>query len=341
MALDPKQVIARNKALVVVYAIAIVPIPLWFVFVAGGVQGGARDSYKAAANTLRTKKSVLDGFAARIDKMRKSPNAPDPVFTQGYIDGLKEQAGKIEAQNTAMIDLVRAADKPLDKWFPQLSWDEKQGEPPSAAFESRFKEELRNMASGKDLGEFVTDPALRASLLWGEKETVGTNQRELQKKFWIQERVVKALKSGGAERLYSPVEFPPVAAPSGGTGPNAPPPKPTRAIPIKATALASFRDVPKILREVLAQDIVFKLVKIHTELHEFSVVNPKFGVRVNPEPKPLYESSVIQGTLPEGGTPPSDEEQVFPEPKIRVTLELEAVDFDMDVIAPPAATPPK
>ncbi|MEZ0228257.1 MAG: hypothetical protein ACAI25_06505, partial [Planctomycetota bacterium] len=59
MALDPKQLIQKNLPLVVCYVVAVVPIALWVVIVVNGVQGGAKDSYRAAANQLKQKKNEL------------------------------------------------------------------------------------------------------------------------------------------------------------------------------------------------------------------------------------------------------------------------------------------
>jgi hypothetical protein len=108
-------------------------------------------------------------------------------------------------------------------------------------------------------------------------------------------------------------------------------------LPIKITVQASFRDLPKICRELLAQDIVFRLKSVHTELLPFGFANPKLQLIVNADPRPLYEQTIYNCTPQNPGDAQVDWETVFPEPKIKITIELEAIDFDMDAIAPTPA----
>ncbi len=341
MALDPKQVIQKNIPLVVCYVVAIVPIVLWVVIVVNGVQGGGTGSYKAASNALRNKKSELSKIEGDIKA------DPSTVYTPEHKKKFEERNRELDAQYNSMIKLVQDRDNALEKWMPALGDLQKDKVPPTTQMQSVLNTAMD--ALRKDYKDIAEDPGpAHTSYLQLEMVADG-QQKKLQKQYWILTKILEALKKGGTSsstdtapvRLLSTVEFPPVSAwtPPGGPTPAA---KPLMtAIPVKLTALMTFRDIPKVCRELLAQEVVFRLKAVHTEMFAFSIAKPEVAVMVNPDAKVLYESTIYNATLPSQDKMPSDEEQWFPEPKLKVTIELEAIDFDMEGIVPAPVAPPK
>lgn len=348
MAVDPKQVIARNKALIVCYVVAIVPIVLWFVLVVGGVQGGATNSYKRVTSELRSKKSDLEGFSRRIDEMLRADAehpATDPVYTEKHRLAYESLNTALKDQQTKLKDVVRARDEALEKWFDP--WGTQANPPAPGDMDAKINAEIENYK--KKYGDFIVDPLNKNLLVWKETVVQG-KQREIQKKWWIQDRILTAVAAGDgkAERIVNSVEFP-AAPPPPPAPPGETPKKPlTSTIPVKFAVLATMRNVPKLTRALLAQDIVFKLVRVKTELAPFAFAIKKGDLGfaepffVNPTPLPLYEQSIYMGTLAGSDKLTGDEEQILPEPRVKVSFELEAVDFDMEAIDPkPAAAPEK
>lgn len=342
MALDPKQVIQKNIVLVVCYVVAVVPVILWVLLVVNGVQGGATGSYKAVANQLRSKKNELE-------KMKKEIEAdPALVFTPEHKKKFLERNEELNRQYDGMIKLVADRDNALEKWLNTLGDVPKDKPPGTNTMQTALNTAMDILR--KDYKDIAEDSGpSKTSFL--QLETVAEGQqKKLQKQYWILARLLEALKKGGTPspadpvpvRLLSTVEFGQIQVASSAPGPGgAAPPKPLMtAIPVKIVATMTFRDIPKVCRELLAQDIVFRLKSLHTELLPFSIAKPDVGVMVNADPKPLYESTIYNATLANADKKPADEELWFPEPKLKVTIELDAIDLDMEAIIPPAAVAP-
>lgn len=337
MAVDTKQILQRNVPLVGLYVVAIVPIVLWVLFVVSGVQGGAKDSYRFWALQLKQKKTALENISKDIQK------DPSSVYTPDHKKKFTNRNEELDKQYGDMIKLVGDRDNALEKWMPALG-DVGPGKlPPAPEFQSRLNTAIDGLK--KDYADIVIDPTSKTLLLVLDPVAEGT-QKKIQKQYWILERVLTALKKGGTVtssdtvpvRLLSQVEFGQIPQSQGQPGPGQTAKKdPVIPIPVKLILQMSFRDISKVVRELLAQDVVFRLKSLHTELLPFSITKPDLGVTVNADPKPLYEQTIYNATLGQGGVRPADEELVFPEPKLKVTIELEAMDFDMDVINPQPA----
>jgi hypothetical protein len=352
MAVDAKELVQRNKILIVCYVIALIPVILWFVFVGGGVKDGVsrsknieERSFTQVKNELNQKKNALNKLVADIDKMRRGAT-DNPVYTPQHITAFKTRNTALDSQYKDMIDLIVSRDKPLERWFDRYKeYETKTGPndvPPPGNFDSTLKEEIAKLTdSYKDLVFNPLDQT-KTCLLW--QETVGNgNQRVLMKRYWVQESLISALKHGGAINLLEAITFaqPPLIP----SGPNDKKPL-IVPITIHSCFLASFRDVPRIMHEVLAQDIVFRVTKLHCELEKFGYSRgepdgfaPGTRFQVNTDPKPVFEQAIYTGVLVDKTKYSwEQEDKVFlPEPKIRVTLDVEALDFDTDQLAPPAA----
>jgi hypothetical protein len=317
MALDPKQVLQRNIPLVTCYVLALVPVILWVVVVVEGVEGGPKDSYKSVSMTLRSKKAALEGIAKNIQSDASQVYTPDHK------------------------KLISDRDLALERWLPAVGELPKDKVPTANQFQTVLNTAVDGLKT--TYGDIVVDSTNPAKPFFVALEPVADGtQKKIQKQFWICERILISLKKASTVtpsdatpiRLVSNIEF-------GTSGQGNTPPgqaKPLMApIPAKITLTMTLKDLPKVLRELLAQDIVFRLKTLHTELLPFSFANPKLQLVVNPDPKPLYEQTIYNATPQSPADVPADLETVFPEPKLKVTIELEAIDFDMDAINPAPA----
>src|SRR5581483_8747117 len=147
MALDAKQVLQKNIALVVCYVLAIVPVVLWFILVVGGVQGGKTNSYASVAATLRSKKKALADIERDIQK------DPASVYTPDHKTVLAERNTEIDNQYNQMIKIVSAR----EKWFPQFNDTPKDKLPGTNPFQSALNAALDQLR--KDYKEIVEDPS--------------------------------------------------------------------------------------------------------------------------------------------------------------------------------------
>jgi hypothetical protein len=344
MALDPKQVIQKNVPLVVCYVAAIVPVVLWVVMVQMGVKGGRLNSFQQMATMLRGKIAMFRSLSDEINQDKtKVPNADVKKQEDDRTETLKKQY-------ETMVHLIGDRDAELEKWFSDVPVPPGQKEPAMNDFKTKLNSEMERLK--KEFKEIVTDPGPTASVFISLEDPSAGALKKSQKQFWILNRLLDALKKGGtvaanappnAEppvRLIAPVEF--QTANTVGSGGNSKELPKMAPIPVKIVVQMSFRDVPKVLREILAQPIVFRLRSLHTELLPFSFTRPDLSLTVNADPKILYEQTIYTASLAGADKQPkgSDgEESVLPEPKLKVTFELDAIDFDMDVLVPQAAQP--
>ena len=70
--LDPKELAQRNIPLIVIYVLALLPLPIWFVVVQGGLKEGKKDS---VADALRKLKRPWSTTGPR-DSSSTVPGAP-------------------------------------------------------------------------------------------------------------------------------------------------------------------------------------------------------------------------------------------------------------------------
>ena len=139
----------------------------------------------------------------------------------------------------------------------------------------------------------------------------------IQKRFWIQEALLDGLKKGGAVRLAHDIEF-------------LPPPteeEPAyKRIPVRVSFFVAGRDVPLVVREVLAREISFRVVRMKVEKSAWTIrhdFDPQFQIQLDELvfEKPVYEVELKEHA--EFG----DWTRWVPEPPLKVELEVEAFDF--------------
>ncbi len=157
----------------------------------------------------------------------------------------------------------------------------------------------------------------------------------------IESELVAALKATGEARLGMPIVFP-----AGATTPQAPgAKKPYEMIPVGFGVVMPFRDVPKLVREVLARTIAFRLVRLHVEQMELGGPGSAYDrskefpgpppFRVNETPKKYFDRFTYEAFFENEGQLPVDaaaEEKLVPEPPVKLEVLLDAYDFDMDVV---------
>lgn len=374
MAVDAKAILQQNKVLIGLYVFAIVPIVLWVVLVMNGVEGdmspppkGSKPSFDKAVSDLNRKKGEIASLIARIKQMKDAAKdhktSANPVYTPRHTTEYQKRNDDLKKQYDDMANLVKGRQSKLDSWFPdsKIQDEMKNGglkEPTAGNFKSVFDNEISRLQ--KEYADLVFDnptSATKTCFLWQETPTPGA-LRTFQKKFWIQEQILIAMKKiaadHGVEQLLDKIDFgtgaPPPADPKGG-------PRFLTPIPVKVVFKGTFRDIPKVLRELLAQDIAFRVTRVRVELLPFSITKGEKegfeppGLKVNTEAaKAVYDRPIYEAKLKAGQAPPTDEEAILPEPRLKVTIELEALNFEIDSInsasnpvaeAPPPAKAPE
>ena len=355
LALDPKKLAKKNVGLIAIYVAALVPIGLWFVLIAGGVKGGRGKggapsdpkwqptSFAEANAALKGVKSSVDGLFGKIDKIRKSASADttEPVFTAKHEIAFTTRNRDLESQVKQMGGLLGERDRVLESWFDKWKDLEAKKEPPHGDFMDTFKGEVERL--GQENPKLTGwDPATKKSQLYSELPPNSSGAiRIWQKRFWIESELVAALKATGEARLGMPIVFP-----AGATTPQAPgAKKPYEMIPVGFGVVMPFRDVPKLVREVLARTIAFRLVRLHVEQMELGGPGSAYDrskefpgpppFRVNETPKKYFDRFTYEAFFENEGQLPVDaaaEEKLVPEPPVKLEVLLDAYDFDMDVV---------
>lgn len=304
---NPKDLILQNKGLVIVYVIALVPLIAYFVVI-----GGMKDATAQKLNALQRNSKTLEGFARRVD----NPDPSNPVYTNKDIERLTERQAKYQAEVDSLGSVVEARDKPLERKFEKFAGKEKID---TDDFNAELRVRLANLASEERFKALVTDPDNEDRLFTNqEKAENPAGIATIQKRYWIQEALLEALKKGGALRLASEVEFLPA--------PTEQEPAYKR-VPVRLSFYAQGKDIPFVVREVLARNISFRVVRMKVEKaawrirHDF---NPQFEIQLDGLvfEKPVYEVEL------EDHESFGDWKRWVPEPPLKIELEIEAFDFN-------------
>jgi hypothetical protein len=175
------------------------------------------------------------------------------------------------------------------------------------------------------------------------------------KKFTIQKELIEAVKAVPDAWVGTQILFSMQPGAAGGAPPAPGQPAATKTpytlFPVTFGVVLSFRDVPKLVREILARPIVFRITKIDVELREFSYDRSQAfpgppPCRINDTGAKKYFDQFYYGIVfPRNAAnqvPANDaaEEDFIPEPPVKVEIAVDAFDFDMNVIDPPAAAAP-
>ncbi len=327
--LDPKELLLRNKLLVIGYVLALVPIPLWFVLVAGGVKGPSsagraekpEDSYNAAKRALNRASGKLKDFHQRTQE-----GAEQPLRTQEDVTRFEATKALYQKELAALAALVNEKDAGLERWFEAFSGT-KPGELPNAAdYTTEYNKQIGLLS--EEFKDICGQGA--ESMLFGEPPS-GRDLLQGQKRFWVQRTCLEAIKDGGGPKakLASKIEFPPPPAAAA---------KDSRfeVIPVRLTLSVPLARVPAVVRSMLARPVPLRVTGVRVEPLAWLYEDAKRQFSVDGRDL-VFLQSVYSARFDDQAQFGSLEGWI-PEPPIKLELTLEALDFKrVEVEAPPAA----
>ncbi|MCO5170460.1 MAG: hypothetical protein M9894_29340 [Planctomycetes bacterium] len=331
-AVDPKELILRNKVLVGAYALAIVPIVLWFVVVAG-----VQDDYTKATGKLRSSATAAQRMARNIS----SGNAEEPVYTDGDVEALKQRQALYARELAKLVEVVDKADVELERWFEVFT------ETPTAAdYITEWNKQVGLLS--EKYKAVVTGPD-GAVNVYNEPPT-GQALRMFQKRFWIQEAILEALNqaqagnTGASVRLAQKIDFPTPALDRPGEAPRA-----VERIPARVTISCPFPRLPLVIRELLARKIPMRVsgVRVVKEPFSYESTDPRFAHYAETRPgrfsvdgrEHVFPQDAYTATLTGKGAFVSQEHWI-PEPPVRIELSVETYDINPAGLPKPAAPEP-
>ncbi|MEZ6185937.1 MAG: hypothetical protein R3F62_13120 [Planctomycetota bacterium] len=303
---NPKDLILQNKGLVIVYAVALIPVILYVVVISGMQEDTAKK-----LRDLETKSRTLDGFAKRVD----SPDPENPLYTTKDIEQLTRKRELYQQEVASLGEVVKARDEPLERVFEDFEGKDKVD---SDDFNAKLRTRLNALSAEERFGALVTDPEKPdAPLINMEQAEDANGIKKIQKRFWIQEALLDALKKGNALRLASEIEFLPEPQES----------EPAyKRLPARVTFFCAAADIPLVVREVLAQDISFRVVRMRVEKAVWTIRHDFAKQFQIPLDEFVFEKGVYEVQLEEHEQF-GDWTRWVPEPPLKVELEVEAFDF--------------
>lgn len=354
---DPKELAQRNIPLIVLYAVALAAIPAYLVVVQGGIVGDrkTKNTVNHATAQLTTKKKTISALANRIKA--KDPN--DPVYNENYTKYFDERAKHLNKQSATLGDLVRAKDEKLEAWFDKFNGLGADAEPDFNNFKQHWNSSAFP-ALVEEYKDIVSDPSdPERSLLHDDEPSDRTKMRFAQKRYWAQKYLLVALSS--AEHKIELVRGTKIAArlqdrilvsePRGAGDAGRDKPKPlVTSFKVNLKFLCSFRDLGKILREIVAQPIPMRIQAFEVAKEAFRVEERDINLLVDGSEK-VFTEDHTQILLEDVAAQFKGEdklEEYVPEPPVSVSLEVEILDFNppapkkIEEEAPPAeeASPP-
>lgn len=326
-AVDPKELLLRNKLLVIAYVLAIVPVILWFPLVDGGVKA----EYKAATGQLQKNASAAKGMAKKI----KEPEATPPVYTEGDVEAFKERQKKYAEELGNLVAVVEGADAGLERWFAAFP----NGPANTADYVTEYGKQMGLIT--EKYKPVLTGPA-NEDFTYNDIPTGDALQR-YQKRYWIQLAVLEALtqaqagNQGAPIRLQQKIEFPSSQTPSEG---------PVERIPARVTVICPFPRVPVVIRELLARDIPMRVASMRVDKEPFTydASDPRFKHFADAKPRQNIDGreTVFQQDAYTAQLTTADQfksqEHWLPEPPVRLELLVET--FDINKSKLPAPPPP-
>ena len=307
---DAKELLKNNLPLWITYAVALVPVALYFVIV-----GGVQSEVEGAERELQQKSSQLAGMAKKIDT--KDPE--QPLYTEKDVENFQKRKELYQAALGKLDQVVQSRDAPLEKWFASEKWkgtDPATVTPDPNDYSVEFQKQVGVLReSFKDL---LPDPAL----VFSGDGLSSDKMLKFQKRFWIQQACLEALKSGGANKLVTRIEFPEssLPGPEDATRPYTP-------IPVQFTFEAEFPEVPKVIHALLTQEIAFRITRLSVEKTPFEIRRTQPVSFVITAPDGVFEKECEGVKFRDKAPENVSTEFWIPEPPIKVDITLEALDF--------------
>ncbi|RMG19024.1 MAG: hypothetical protein D6731_00725 [Planctomycetota bacterium] len=334
---DPKELARRNVPLILLYVLALVPVVLWFVLVGGGVKGATgrgANSFKSKAALLRRSERQIKTLLGKI----KAPEEKDRPFTQAHIQKFKELHEKYAEQLRAMREFIAERDAQLDRWFPDasstrgLEWEKL---PKHSDYVTDYNDRINDLVREyRDIVVPEENVAPRVYRQVPDKRQV----RLFQKRFWVQKFLLQALREATAEskkagregaKIQEPVRFSelPVGIPAAGGKEKKPLVEPIGAS-LSFTCL--FRDVPKVVERLLAQPVAMRVLSLKVAKAPFLIEKSDINLRVDGRDATFGEAYYTAEFQTHDDFKGEDHlDEYLPEPPISVTIEVEALDFNV------------
>lgn len=333
--MDTKQILASNKPLLGVYALALVPLPLYFVLVAP--KKGDPDSPRAVAAGENEKTSYggavrkLAGYQSKIDSLSKrikNQDAEQPVYTKDHIEFFKRRREAYQAQVGEMQRFLWELDQKLERWFPEFQEKVQPGKEPDR---NDYTTHYTNNAIPKLRDRFADLVNTPAGLMLFDTPPPANQLRTYQKRYWIQEACLDALKTAGAGPLLARFEFPVEVATEG---------KPYKLIPARFSFTCSFRNVAKVVRELVAREIPMRVTQLEVEKTDFGGPGSPYdqpAIKLQVPRDIVFRQDAYTGQLDDAADFKGEErlEEYLPEPPVKVSITVEVLDFDVTEPAPP------
>jgi hypothetical protein len=327
---DPKDLLKKNLPLIVIYVLALVPIVLWFVMVDGGVKGAKKNSFNSQSRKLRSKRSKINAMVGKI-------KAPDQrVYTDRDVKRFQEQHDVYSGLIGELKATLASGDTELEKWFPEFKVE--AGKYPKAndyitAYERKV------LALGKTYAELVTPTDGGLPQVYSQPPSKAKDQLKLfQKRYWIQtalfDSLVKGSEAGKAHgngaKIVQAVRFTEASKMDGPSGI-------LERHDVSLVFTCSARDVPTILEKILAQKIPIQVRALRMQKEAFVYETQDTAIHVDGR-SGYFADVYYTGELKDHEAYQGDDKQesYIPEPPIRVTLDLQVLDFDIKTPKPPA-----
>lgn len=310
--IDPKELLKNNLPLWITYGVAVVPVVLWFVVV-----GGLTTEVERAENSLKQKSSQLKQLAKRIE----SKDAENPVYTPKDVEHFQKQKALYQEAIGKLGQVVQSRDAPLEKWFQSEKWKGTSIEevtPDFADYQVVYNTQVEGLKT--TYKALLRDP----SMVYAGEGISSDKMVRFQKRFWVQQACLEALKTGGAKELAAKIDFPEATAAGGAEEKD----RPYTPVPVRLAFLASFRDLPRVIHALLTQEIAFRITQLVVEKSPFGIERKETVTFSIQSPEGVFESECygvkFRDTAPANA---NDQDAWIPEPSVKVDVSLEALDF--------------
>lgn len=344
---DPKELAQRNVPLIVLYGAALAAVPAWLVVVKGGVVGDSKTkgTVNHALSELNKKKKSIGSLATRI----KAKDANDPVYNENFTKAFEARAKQLNAQSGELGDILRSKDEKLEAWFDRFAGLKGDAEPDHNNFKQYWTSQAIPglVEEFKDIVTDTTDP--ERNLLHDDEPTDRNKMRFAQKRFWAQKYLLTAIKQGAEHkielikgtripaRLQERIQVTEPRTTSDGGKDKAPPLVTSFRVTLRF--LCSFRDLSKIIREVVAQPIPMQIHAFEVSKAPFRIEDREINLLIDGSEKYFAEHHT-QILLDEVAAQFKGEdklEEYVPEPPVSVALEVDVLDFNPPKPKPKAA----
>lgn len=311
--IDPKEILKNNLPLWITYGVALVPVVLWFLVV-----GGVVEQVQKSEGALKNQSTALESMAKKVGQKDADP----PLYTPQDVEHFKKRKELYQAALDKLSGVVQSRDAPLERWFKSGKWqgtDIDKVTPEFADYQVEYSGQVDQLK--KTYAALLKDP----SLVYSGEGLSADKMVKFQKRFWVQQAVLDALKAGGARQLAARVEFPEASA----AGAQGDPDRPYTPITVRFAFLCSFRDLPRVTHALLTQEIAFRITQLVIEKAPIQIEKkePAPGLVIT-GPEGVFESESY-GAKFRDQAPPSvnDQDAWIPEPPVRVDITLDALDF--------------